>query len=72
MYTIFKAFQPTAPAGLTPRGPCSNTAPSSLRVEFNQPPYLPLPSRSTTYIMTGDMWWFKVYSGINKFINNVT
>lgn len=49
MHTIFKVFWPTAPAGRTPRGPCSNTAPSSLRMEVNQPPHLPDSSSSTIY-----------------------
>lgn len=53
MYTIFKVFRPTAPVGRTPRGPSSNTAPSSLRVELNQPPHLPDSSSSTIYISRG-------------------
>lgn len=56
MHTIFKVFRPTAPAGRTPLGPCSNTAPSSLRMELNQPPHLPDLSNSTIYISRGGVW----------------
>ncbi len=56
MHTIFKVFRPTAPAGRTPRGPCSNTAPSSLRMVLNQPPHLPDFSSSTTCISRGGVW----------------
>lgn len=56
MHTKFKVFRPTAPAGRTPRGPCSNTAPSSLRMVLNQPPHLPDFSSSTIYISRGGVW----------------
>lgn len=36
--TMLSVLRPTAPAGRTPLGPCSNTAPSDLLVDHSQPP----------------------------------
>lgn len=36
--TILSVLCPTAPPGRIPLGPCSNTAPSDLLVDHNQPP----------------------------------
>lgn len=46
--TMLRVLCPTAPAGLIPRGPCSNTAPSDLLVELSQPPTRLLDSNKMT------------------------
>lgn len=46
--TILSVLEPTAPAGRIPLGPCSNTAPSDLRVDHSQPPKRLLASRRMT------------------------
>ncbi len=79
MHTISKCFRPTAPAGRTPRGPCSNTAPSSLRMVLNQPHIsrflqqhnLHQQRRSVMYSLRGHCYYFDLKCVLTFMINVV-
>lgn len=51
--TMCSVSAPTAPPGRMPRGPCSNTAPSGVRVLCSHPPRRALASSSNTWGQRG-------------------
>lgn len=48
-HTIFNVLRPTAPKDRIPLGPCSNTVPSALLVDWSQPPKRLLDSNRMTW-----------------------